>query len=131
VSFIRRAIAGLAVIAIVAGCNAVTPSPSARTALKVGLGYIPNVQFAQFYYAERQGYYREAGLDVTFQNGNDAELTTLIGQGAVDIGISDGTSVIPAASQGIPIKYVATIYGQFPSIVLAKATAGITTAAAL
>jgi NitT/TauT family transport system substrate-binding protein len=126
VSFVRRVIAGLIVIAVVAGCNAVTPSPSARTALKVGLGYIPNVQFAQFYYADRQGYYRDAGLDVTFQNGNDAELTTLIGQGTVDIGISDGTSVIPAASQGFPIKYVATIYGQFPSIVLAKSTSGIT-----
>ncbi len=130
-SFVRRVIAGLAVIAIVAGCVSGSASPSARTALKVGLGYIPSVQFAQFYYADRHGYYRDAGLDVTFQNGNDAELTTLIGQGAVDIGISDGTTVIPAASQGIPIKYVATIYGQFPSVVLAKSTAGISTAADL
>jgi NitT/TauT family transport system substrate-binding protein len=114
-----------------AGCSLVPASSSPRTALKVGLGYIPSVQFAQFYYADAQGYYRDAGLDVTFQNGNDAELTTLIGQGALDIGISDGTSVIPAASQGIPIKYAATIYGQFPSVVLAKATAGITKAADL
>ncbi len=129
--FVRRFVAGLAVIAIVAGCGAGAASPSTRTALKVGLGYIPSVQFAQFYYADRQGYYRDAGLDVTFQNGNDAELTTLIGQGAVDIGISDGTSVIPAASQGIPIKYAATIYSQFPSIVLAKTPAAITSAAEL
>ena len=34
-------------------------------------------------------------------------------------------------SQGIPIQYVATIYGQFPSIVFAKASSGITTAADL
>jgi NitT/TauT family transport system substrate-binding protein len=131
VSFVRGVVAGLVVIAMVAGCSVIAPSPSARTALKVGLGYIPSVQFAQFYYADRQGYYRDAGLDVTFQNGNDAELTTLIGQGAIDIGISDGTSVIPAASQGIPLKYVATIYGQFPSVVLAKSTAAIATAADL
>ena len=130
-SFVRRIVAGLAVIVIVAGCGGSAASPSARTTLKVGLGYIPSVQFAQFYYADRQGYYRDAGLDVTFQNGNDAELTTLIGQGAVDIGISDGTSVIPAASQGIPLKYVATIYGQFPSVVIAKTTSGIAAAADL
>ena len=37
--------------------------------LTVGLGYIPNVQFAQFYLADQAGYYRDAGLDVTFQNG--------------------------------------------------------------
>ena len=32
------------------------------------------------------------------------QLITLVGQGAVDIGIGDGTSVIPAASQGIPAQ---------------------------
>ena len=42
---------------------------SRRTKLIVGLGYIPSVQFAQFYRAEQQGYYDAAGLDVTFQNG--------------------------------------------------------------
>ena len=40
----------------------------------------------------------------------------------VDIGMSDGTSVIPAVSQGIPVRYIATVYGQFPSIVFAKAS---------
>ena len=35
-----------------------------------------------------------------------------------------GPSVIPAVSQGIPIEYVATIYGKFPNIVFAKASSG-------
>ncbi|HEY4189153.1 MAG TPA: ABC transporter substrate-binding protein [Candidatus Limnocylindrales bacterium] len=112
----------------------VTPSaspPTAPVALTVGLGYIPSVQFAQFYLADQAGYYRDAGLTVDLQNGRDADLVTLIGQGAIDIGNSDGTSVIPAVSQGIPIVYAATIYGQFPSIVLAKADSGIKTAADL
>jgi NitT/TauT family transport system substrate-binding protein len=39
--------------------------------------------------------------------------------------------VIPAASQGIPVKYIATLYGQFPDIVFAKASSGITTVADL
>ena len=33
--------------------------------LTVGLGYIPDVQFAQFYLADQAGYYRDAGLDET------------------------------------------------------------------
>lgn len=111
-------------------------SPSASgsatlTKLVVGLGYIPSVQFAQFYLAQQDGAYRAAGLDVTFQNKIDPDLVTLTGQGSVDISISDGTSVIPAVSQGIPIRYVATIYGTFPSIVYAKASSGITSAADL
>ena len=102
------------------------PTPAAPVELTVGLGYIPSVQFAQFYFAEQAGYYREAGLDVTFQNKIDPELVTLVGQGSVDVGIADGTSVIPAVSQGIPIRYVFTVYADFPSIVFAKASSGIT-----
>jgi putative riboflavin transport system substrate-binding protein len=112
-----------------------SPSPLASSApatkLTVGLGYIPSVQFAQFYLAQQAGYYRDAGLDVTFQNKIDPDLITLVGQGAIDIGIADGTSVIPAVSQGIPVRYVATIYAQFPNVVYAKASSGIKTAADL
>jgi NitT/TauT family transport system substrate-binding protein len=109
-------------------------SPSASggtTSLTVGLGYIPSVQFAPFYLAQQKGYYRDAGLDVTFQNKIDPDLVTLVGQGTVDVGLADGTSVIPAASNGIPIVYVATVYRAFPSIVFAKASSGIKTAADL
>ena len=99
--------------------------------LTVGLGYIPSVQFAPFYLAKQQGYYEDAGLNVAFQNRIDPDLITLVGQGTIDVGIGDGTSVIPAVSQGIPVRYLATIYGQFPSIVFAKESSGIRTPADL
>jgi NitT/TauT family transport system substrate-binding protein len=95
------------------------------TQLTVGLGYIPSVQFAQFYLADQAGYYEEAGLEVTFQNQIDPDLITLVGQGAIDVGIADGTSMIPAVSQGIPVRYAATVYGQFPSIVFGKTSTGV------
>lgn len=113
-----------------ASTQAPTPS-TAPVALTVGLGYIPSVQFAQFYLADRAGYYRDAGLEVTLQNKIDPDLITLLGQGAVDIGSGDGTSVIPAVSQGIPVIYTSTIYGTFPAVVIARADAGIATAADL
>ena len=152
---LRRSILLVAVLALVAACSpgagaspasspsasVAAPSESASasagespdasqtpTALTVGLGYIPSVQFAQFYLAEQAGYYDAAGLDVTFQNKIDPDLVTLVGQGSIDIGLADGTSVIPAVSNAIPIKYVATIYGKFPSIVFAKASSGIAAA---
>jgi len=115
-----------------AGSSSAVPGsagPSAApTPLVVGLGYIPSVQFAQFYLAQQRGYYAEAGLSVEFQNKIDLDLIPLVGKGAIDIGIGDGTSVIPAASNDIPIQYVATIYGKFPNIVFAKTSSGITTA---
>jgi NitT/TauT family transport system substrate-binding protein len=110
--------------------GSIEPSVS-PTKLVVGLGYIPSVQFAQFYLAQQRGYYAAAGLDVEFQNKIDPDLITLVGQGSIDIGIGDGTSVIPAASQAIPVQYVATIYGKFPNVVFAKSSSGITKAADL
>jgi NitT/TauT family transport system substrate-binding protein len=100
-------------------------------AMSVGLGFIPSVQFAPFYLADQAGYYADAGLDVTFRHGTDYDVVVLVGQGELDLGLADGTSVIPAVSNGIPIKYVATIYGRFPSIVFAKASSGIDDAADL
>jgi len=129
-------------LAVVACSPATTNAPSASpaassseepspppVALNVGLGFIPSVQFAPFYLAKQAGYYEDAGLDVTFQNKIDPDLVPLVGEGrALDLGLADGTSVIPAVSQGIPIKYIATIYGRFPSVVFAKASSGIAAA---
>jgi len=114
------------------GVVAQSPEPTPEpTSLVVGLGYIPSVQFAQFYLAEQAGYYEQAGLDVTFQNKIDPELITLLAQGAVDVGMADGTSVIPAVSQGIPVVYAATIYGRDPNVVFALSDTGLKTAADL
>ena len=124
------------IIALVAAACTTTGSGSfapsdGRTSLTVGLGFIPSVQFAPFYYADQRGYYRDAGLEVTFQNKIDPDLIPLVGQGAIDVGLADGTSTIPAVSNGIPIRYLATIYGTFPSVVFAKASSGIEEAADL
>jgi NitT/TauT family transport system substrate-binding protein len=119
------------VVAAVGCATGASPSATAAVPLKVGLGYIPSVQFAQFYLADQAGYYADEGLDVTFQNEIDANLVPKVGQGDLDLGMSDGTSVIPAVSQGIPIRYLATVYGRFPSIVFGKASSGIKTAADL
>ena len=117
-----------------AGEPTATASPAGGVGpvdLTVGLGYIPSVQFAPFYLAKQQGYYADAGLNVELLHQTDQDLIPLVGQGTVDVGIGDGTSVIPAVSQGIPVRYLATIYGKFPSIVFAKESSGIRTPADL
>ncbi len=129
-----RSLGTVAVLAaaLVVGCSpgaSATQTPT--TKLTVGLGYVASVQFAQFYRAQQQGYYSAAGLDVTFQNDITSNLITLVGQGAVDIGIADGTDVIPAVGQGIPVRYAATIYAQFPNVVLVPQNSPIKTIADL
>jgi NitT/TauT family transport system substrate-binding protein len=136
-SLIRVAVVGLLAAGIAAACGGVSQSTilqtigAGTTPLRVGLGYIPSVQFAPFYLADQAGYYKDAGLEVTFENGNDADIIRLTGSGDYDIGIADGTSVIPAASQDIPVRYLATLYADFPSVVFAKPDSGITSPADL
>ena len=104
----------------------------ASTALTVGLGYIPSVQFAPVLSRRPAGLLpRRRPRRHLPERQSTPSLITLIGQGAVDIGISDGTSVIPAVSQGIPIKYVATIYAPVPERRHRQGRRGITTAADL
>lgn len=134
---IARSVAVALVAVVVAACGGVSQSTVLQTIgpdqtpLRVGLGYIPSVQFAPFYFADQAGYYRDAGLEVTFENGNDADIIRLVGSGDYDIGIADGTSLIPAVSQDIPVRYLATIYADFPSVVFAKADGGINDASDL
>lgn len=127
----RLSLAIAVVFVLVVGCGQGAPTTAPLTKLTVGLGYIPSVQFAQFYRAQVQGYYTAAGLDVTFQNGDDDNLITLIAQGTDDIGIADGTSVIPAVGQRFPIRYVATIYAQFPNVIITGVDSGINSVADL
>ena len=131
---VRLTIAGLFIALTAAACAggaAPSPSPAEPIKLTVGLGFVPSVQFAQFYLADQAGYYRAAGLEVELINKIDPDLVTLVGQGAVDIALADGTSVVPAVSQGIPIRYGATIYADFPNVVFAPAATGIKTIADL
>lgn len=122
----RAFVGGFLVALVLGGCAGGSPNVSPTPArLTVGLGYLPSVQFAQFYRAQQQGYYADAGLDVTFEHRFDYDILALVGEGTLDLGMSDGTSVIPAVAQGYPVRYATSIYARFPSVVYAAAGSGI------
>lgn len=93
--------------------------------VKIGMGYIPNVQFAPFYVAEKKGYYRDQGLEVEFDYSKATDLIKLLGEGEYDFGIASGDEVILAADKDIPVKYVMTIYSKFPVAIVSLAVTEI------
>ncbi len=107
------------------------PAAPAPRRVTIGMGYVPSVQFAPYYVAAQRGYYRQAGLDVTFSYANAPNLTELVGVGNVDFANTDGTEVIAAAARGIPITYVMSEYQRFPVAVFALARSGIRSVAGL
>jgi NitT/TauT family transport system substrate-binding protein len=76
------------------------------------LGFQPDVQFAPFYLAQQDGLFADAGLDVTIEYSDD--VIRLVADGQSEFGVADATDVMIGRTAGIPIKYVATLYGHFP-----------------
>ena len=119
-------------------CTAIpitTPAPAATatpagasselTQVSLGVGYIPDVQFAPLYVAQHKGFYADEGLDVKIEYGRENDFLALTAQGEMDFVITSGEQVILAKAQGLPVTYVMKWYHRFPVAVMAPATAGI------
>ncbi|MGI8930237.1 MAG: ABC transporter substrate-binding protein [Candidatus Limnocylindria bacterium] len=88
------------------------------------LGYQPDVQFAPFYVAQREGFYADAGLEVTIEHRQAPVVQRLVADGQAEFGVADATDVMIARTAGIPIQYISTLYRSFPvALIGAEGTA--------
>ncbi len=108
-----------------AAASAKPAASGQATAITLALGYIPNVQFAPFYVAQAKGFYRDEGVDVSFDNGISPDLIKAVGAGRFKFAIADPDTVISAREQSIPVTYVAGLYAQAPVAVISLPKAGI------
>lgn len=99
-------------------------SPSAAAELRpvtLLLGFRPDVQFAPFYVAQQEGFYADAGLEVTIEHQPAPDVQRLVASGDAEFGVADATDVMIARTQEIPIKYVSTLYQVFPVALIGEA----------
>lgn len=107
-------------------------SEGERLAVTIGLTYIPDVQFAPIYVAEANGYFDEAGVDVTIRHhGAQESLFGAIQSGEEDIVFAGGDEMMQARSTGVDIVNWATMYQTYPVTLIVKADSGIESAADL
>lgn len=101
-------------------------SSSELRKVTLGLGYIPNVQFAPYYVAVRKGYFAEEGLDVELSYGGD--VNTLLVQaaaGTIPFVMASGDEVLLARGQDVPVTMVFLLYQKMPVVVFSKQSAGV------
>ncbi len=116
---------GLALV--LSGCTSSmsTNGTGALTKLTVPMGYVPNIQFAPFYVAIQKGYFRDAGIEITFDYKLETDGVKLVGSGDLPFSVVSGEQVLLARAQGLPVTYVAAWYQQYPVSVVAKSELGI------
>ena len=120
----RMALALIALLLV--ACQGPPPTatpPAELRGVTLLLGYRPDVQFAPFYVAQREGHFADAGLEVTIEHKQAPDVQRLVADGQAEFGVADATDVMIARTSGIPIRYVSTLYQSFPVALIGAAGA--------
>lgn len=99
--------------------------------VSIGLGYIPDIQFAPFYVAKSKGYYSAAGLNVTLNHGIVNNLLGDLALGHDTFAFASGDELLVARSKNLPLIDVSTIFQKYPVSLIVPANSSICTLADL
>ena len=118
-------LAGLLLSGCATGQATPAASPAGLTTIRLPMGYIPDIQFAPFYAAVEQGFYRDVGLDIQFDYSFETDGVALVASGELPFALASGDQVLLARAQGLPVVYVAAWFQGYPVAVIAKTSQNI------
>ena len=99
---------------------------AAGTPVTFQLNWMSGGPNAGFEAALEQGFYKDAGLDVTIVQGNgSANTSQLVANGRAQLAYADAVSVMQLIAKGAPMKIIATVYQSNPNALMALKKAGI------
>lgn len=100
------------------GALGLTRPAMARTAVGFQLSWLHSVQFAGSYIAQKNGWWRDAGLDVTLmQGGPNAPVEPPVVAGTALIGISAADYTAAAVAQGAPFRIIGVAMQKNPFVI--------------
>lgn len=135
-SMTRRTLLGSALLAGLAACArpsdgsspATTGSDggSAAAALTLGLTYVPDIQFAPAYVADKLGWFTEEGVSVTLRHhGANESLLGALQTGDEQVVFAGGGEMLQGRSEGVTVRNFATAYQIYPASIIVPADSPI------
>lgn len=116
--FVRKIAVGILAAAVAAGLSGCADTASEKAAegespenVTVILDYVANTNHTGMYVALDQGYYKEAGMDVSIVEPTEGATATLIAVGKGDFGISyqEDVTIARTSADPLPVKAVAAL----------------------
>jgi putative riboflavin transport system substrate-binding protein len=90
------------------------PTPKALQEVRIGMAFIPNVQFAPFYVADDKGYFAAEGIKPAYDYGFEQDVVALTAQDQLMFTNAGGPTVIIARSHDVPVQYFIQEYTTLP-----------------
>jgi ABC-type nitrate/sulfonate/bicarbonate transport system substrate-binding protein len=127
-------------LSLLVGCDATSPAvtptstppdAAAATPVVLQLNWVHTIEFAGYYLADRNGYYRDAGIalemrEATFDDdGNLTNHIEEVASGRADFGMTGSDVLLRARAAGTRVVALATIYQRLPNILITMPDSGI------
>jgi NitT/TauT family transport system substrate-binding protein len=117
--FAATAIAGIALAV----------SPASAEKLTFTLNWVAGGDHAPYFYAQKMGWYKDAGVDVEFETGRgSAASAQKVGAGQSQLGLSDMAGVLLFRGKGADIVGLMNVYANSPQGLYWRKSTGIKTA---
>lgn len=101
--FVAAAVAVLVGVALPLAAQPLKP-------MKLTLNFLAGGPQAGFMLAKKLGYYKDAGIDLTIEEGKGSATTAqLVATGQTDVGFADAPAAMQIRSKGAPVKIIAPV----------------------
>ena len=90
-------------------------SPAAAQKIAFTLNWVAGGDHAPYFYAQKMGWYKQAGLDVEFETGRgSAASAQKVGAGQSQLGLSDMAGVLLFRGKGLDAVGIMNVYANSP-----------------
>ena len=94
---------------------ALSTAPAAAQQITFTLNWVAGGDHAPYFYAQKMGWYKDAGIDVTFETGRGSSMSAQrVGAGTSQLGLSDMAGVLLFRGKGADLVGLMNVYANSP-----------------